>query len=122
MIKKNENRNPKFKFGDNVRISKYKNISTEDYVPNWSEEVFVIKKIKNTVPWTYVISYLNREEIVETFYKKEFQEKNQKEFRIEKARKRKDNKLYAESKSYDSSIDKKIHNINEWIFCTIEIF
>ena len=122
MIKKNKNRNPKFKFGDNVRISKYKNISTEDYVPNWSEEVFVIKKIKNTVPWTYVISYLNREEIVETFYKKEFQEKNQKEFRIEKARKRKDNKLYAESKSYDSSIDKKIHNINEWIFCTIEIF
>ena len=122
MIKKNKNRNPKFKFGDNVRISKYKNISTEDYVPNWSEEVFVIKKIKNTVPWTYVISYLNREEIVETFYKKEFQEKNQKEFRIEKARKRKDNKLYAESKSYDSSIDKKIHNINEWIFSTIEIF
>ena len=122
MIKKNKNRNPKFKFGDNVRISKYKNISTEDYVPNWSEEVFVIKKIKNTVPWTYIISYLNREEIVETFYKKEFQEKNQKEFRIEKARKRKDNKLYAESKSYDSSIDKKIHNINEWIFSTIEIF
>ena len=122
MIKKNKNRNPKFKFGDNVRISKYKNISTEDYAPNWSEEVFVIKKIKNTVPWTYVISYLNREEIVETFYKKEFQEKNQKEFRIEKARKRKDNKLYAESKSYDSSIDKKIHNINEWIFSTIEIF
>ena len=122
MIKKNKNRNPKFKFGDNVRISKYKNISTEDYAPNWSEEVFVIKKIKNTVPWTYIISYLNREEIVETFYKKEFQEKNQKEFRIEKARKRKDNKLYAESKSYDSSIDKKIHNINEWIFSTIEIF
>ena len=122
MIKKNKNRNPKFKFGDNVRISKYKNISTEDYVPNWSEEVFVIKKIKNTVPWTYVISYLNREEIAETFYKKEFQEKNQKEFRIEKARKRKDNKLYAESKSCDSSIDKKIHNINEWIFSTIEIF
>ena len=122
MIKKNKNRNPKFKFGDNVRISKYKNISTEDYVPNWSEEVFVIKKIKNTVPWTYVISYLNREEIVETFYQKEFQEKNQKEFRIEKVRKRKDNKLYAESKSYDSSIDKKIHNINEWIFSTIEIF
>ena len=79
-------------------------------------------KIKNTVPWTYVISYLNREEIVETFYQKEFQEKNQKEFRIEKVRKRKDNKLYAESKSYDSSIDKKIHNINEWIFSTIEIF
>ena len=122
MIKKNKNRNPKFKFGDNVRISKYKNISTEDYAPNWSEEVFVIKKIKNTVPWTYVISYLNREEIVETFYQKEFQEKNQKEFRIEKVRKRKDNKLYAESKSYDSSIDKKIHNINEWIFSTIEIF
>ena len=43
---------PKFKVGDHVRISKYKNIFAKGYTPNWSEEVFVISKIKNTVPWT----------------------------------------------------------------------
>ena len=61
---------PKFKIGDIVKISKYKNIFAKDYVPNWSEEVFVIKKVKNTVPWTYVISDLKGEEILGTFYKK----------------------------------------------------
>ena len=50
-------------------------------MPNWSEEVFVIKKVKNTVPWTYV---LNGEEITGTFYEKELQKINQEEFRIEK--------------------------------------
>ena len=51
----------KFKVGDHVRISKYKSIFTKGYTPNWSEEVFVIRKIKNTVPWTYVINDLNSE-------------------------------------------------------------
>ena len=46
------NKNPKFKVGDRVRISKYKNIFAKGYTLNWSEEVFVIKKVKNTVPWT----------------------------------------------------------------------
>ena len=50
---------PKFKVGDHVRISKHKNIFAKGYTPNWSEEVFVIRKLKNTVPWTYVIDYLN---------------------------------------------------------------
>ena len=54
---------PKLKVGDHVRISKYKNIFSKGYTPNWSEEVFVIKKIKNIVPWTYVIDDLNGEEI-----------------------------------------------------------
>ena len=49
----------KFKVGDHVVISKYKNIFAKDYTPNWSEEIFVIKEIKNTVPWTYVINDLN---------------------------------------------------------------
>ena len=63
-----------------VRISKYKNIFEEGYVPNWSEEVFVIKKVKNTAPWTYFSSDLNKgEEIVGTFYEKEFQKTKQKE-------------------------------------------
>ena len=49
-------KNSKFKVGDHVRISKYKNIFAEEYTPNWSEDVFVINKIKNTVPWTCAIS------------------------------------------------------------------
>ena len=48
------NKNHKFKIGDTVRISKYKNIFAKRYTPNWSEEVFVIEKVKNTVPWTYI--------------------------------------------------------------------
>ena len=56
-------KNPKFKVGDNVRISKYKNIFAKGYTPNWSEEIFVINKIKITVPWTFAISDLNGEEI-----------------------------------------------------------
>ena len=65
-------KDPKFKVGDHVRISKYKNIFAKGYAPNWSE-VFIISKIKNTVPWTYVISDHNGEKIVGTFYEKEFQ-------------------------------------------------
>ena len=53
------NKDPKSKVGDHVRSSKYKNIFAKGYTPNWSEEVFVIRKIKNTVPWTYVIHDLN---------------------------------------------------------------
>ena len=63
-------KNPKFKVGDRVWISKYKNIFAKGYTPNWSEEIFVIKKVKNTVPWTYVINDLNGEEIVGKFYEK----------------------------------------------------
>ena len=87
-------RNPKFKVGDHVRISKYKTIFAKGYTPNWSEEVFVISKIKNTVPLTYVINDLNGEEIIVTFYEKELKKTNQKEFRIEKKIKRKGDKLY----------------------------
>ena len=64
-------KDPKFKVGDHVRISNYKNIFAEGYTPNWSEGVFVISKIKNKVPWSYVINDLNGEEIVGTFPEKE---------------------------------------------------
>ena len=53
-------------------------------MPNWSEDVFIISKIKNTIPWTYVINDLDGEKIIGTFYKKELQKSNQQEFRIEK--------------------------------------
>ena len=105
------NKDPKFKIGDHVRISKYKNIFAKGYTPNWSEEVFVIKKVKNTVPWTYAINDLNGDEIIGTFYEKELQKSNQQEFRIEKVTKKKGDKLYVKWKGYDSSfnswIDKK---------------
>ena len=77
-----------------------------------SEEVFVIKEIKNTVPWTYVINDPNGEQITGTFYGKELQKANQEEFRIEKVIKKKGDKLYVKWKGYDNSlnswIDKKV--------------
>ena len=63
-------KDPKFKIGDIVRISKYKNIFAKGYVPNWSEKVFVIKKVKNTVSWAYVINDLKDEEICKEQIKK----------------------------------------------------
>ena len=105
------NKDPKFKVGDHVRISKYKNIFAKGYTPNWSEEIFVIKKIKNTVPWTYVINDLNSEENIGTFNGKELQKVDQQEFRTDQVIKRKGNKLYVKWKGYDSSfnycVDKK---------------
>ena len=65
--KENNEKDPKFKVGDQVGISKYKNIYTKRYMSNWSEEVYVIKKIKNIVQWTYVIEDLNGKEIVGKF-------------------------------------------------------
>ena len=109
--KETNDKDPKFKVGDRVRISKYKNIFAKGYTPNWSEEVFVIKKVKNSVPWTYVINDLNGEEIMGTFYEKELQKTSQEEFRIEKVIKKKVDKMYVKWKGYDNSfnswIDKK---------------
>ena len=101
----------KFKIGDRIRISKYKNIFAKGYMPNLAEEVFIIKKVKNTLPWTYVINDLSGEEITGAFYEKELQKADQKEFRIEKVLKRKGGKLYVKWKGCDNSfnswIDKK---------------
>ena len=115
--KENNKQGPKFKVSD-VRISKYKNIFTNGYVPNWSEEVFAIKKVKNTVPRTCVISDLNGKEVIGTFQGKELLKRNQKEFRVEKVIKRKGNKLYVKWKGYNNltiGLIKKTkrHRINE---------
>ena len=99
-------KDPKFKAGDHVRISKYKNNFAKGYAPNWSEEVFIISKIKNTVPWTCVI---NGEEIIGTFYEKEQQKTNKKEFRIEKVIKRKGDILYVKQKGYNNSFNRWIN-------------
>ena len=81
---------------DTTYMASIKEINDKDakrYTPNWSEEVFVIKEVKNTVSWTYVINNLNGEEIVGTFYEKELQKASQEEFRIEKVIKRKGKKI-----------------------------
>ena len=76
-----------------------------------SEEIFVTKKVKNTVPWTYIINDLNGEEVIGTFYGKELQKTNEEEFKTEKIIKKKGDKLYVKGKGYDNSfnswIDKK---------------
>ena len=64
------NIDPKFEIGDIVRISTYQNIFVKGYSLNWSEELFVIKKVKNIVRWTYVISDLKGQDILGTFCKK----------------------------------------------------
>ena len=107
----------KFKAGDHLRISKYKNTFAKWYIPNWSEEIFVIKKVKNTVPWTYVVNDLNDEKILLKIYEKELKKTNPQGFTLEKVIKRKPDKLYVKWKGYDSSInswiDKK--DLIEWI-------
>ena len=85
---------PKFKVGDHVRIWKYKKVFAEGCNQNWTEEVFVVIKIKNTVLWTYVISDLNGEKIDESVAKNELQKTSNEKFRIEKVLKRKIYKLY----------------------------
>ena len=93
---------PKFKVGDCVKIlksKKKKNSFAKGYTQNLPEEVFVVSKIKNTVPWTYMISDLNGEELQKT---------SQEKFRIEKLIKRKGDKLYIKWKGYDNSF-------NSWI-------
>ena len=107
-VKAVNDQDPKFKVRDHVRNSKYKNIFAKGYTPNWSEDVFVIKKVKNTVH-----GHLYREEIIGTFYEKKLQKTNHQGFRIEKVIKRKGDKLYVKWKDYDSSfnrwIDKRLN-------------
>ena len=73
------NKNPKFKVGDHLRISKYKNVFAKGHTPSQSEEVFAIKKVKNIVPWTYVINDLNGEGIIgiKNLMKKNLENKKQ---------------------------------------------
>ena len=74
----------KSKVGDYARISKYKNIFAKRYTPNRSKDIFVLKQIKNAVPWTYVISDLNGEEIIGSFYEKELQKAGKKKSELKK--------------------------------------
>ena len=68
----NEKRS-RFKVGDRVRISKFKNIFAKGYTPNWSKEIFIVDKINDTVPCTYNLKDLNDAEIIGSFYDQELQ-------------------------------------------------
>ena len=101
-------KDPKFKVGDRVRISKYKNIFAKGYSQNWSEEVFVVSNMKSTVPWTYITSDLNGEKAACSFYEKELQKTSREKLRIEKVIKRKGDKLYVKWKGYNNSFNSVI--------------
>ena len=104
------NRENNNKVRNHVIISKHKNLVAKSDVLNWSVKVFVIEEIKNNVTWAYINGDLNGEKIIGKFYKKELQKINQKQFRDEKAIKRKDDSLYVKQKgqnySFNSWIDK----------------
>ena len=106
-VEESNKKDPKFKVGDHVRI--YKNAFAKGYTPNWSEEFFVVNKVQNAVPWTYLINDLNGEEIKGSFYEKELQKTDEKDFRIEKVIKKKGDKLFVKWKGYDNSF-------NSWIY------
>ena len=72
-VAESNEKSTRFSVGDRVRISKFKNIFAKGYTPNWSKEIFVVNKIKNTVPWTYELKDLNREDIIGRFYDRELQ-------------------------------------------------
>ena len=100
------NEDPNLEVGDHVGILRYKNIFANGCTPNWSEETFVIKKVKNSIPWTNVINDLNGTEIIGTFFEKELQKTNQREFRTKKVIKKKGDKLFMKWKGCDSSFNR----------------
>ena len=70
-IDEHNEKDSRFKVGDRFRISRCKNIFAKGYVPNWSKEIFIVDKINDTVPYTYILKDLNDEEITGSFYDKE---------------------------------------------------
>ena len=103
---------PKFSIGDNVRITKKKNVFDKGYTQRWTEEVFKFSMIQLTIPVTYKITDYNGEEIQGSFYEQELQKTSQSTFRIEKVLKRPGDKSLAKwmgySKSFNSMIDTKV--------------
>ena len=106
-------RKPKFKVGDRVRITKKKKAFEKSFTTNWSEELFIITKVKNTKPPTYEIEDLNGKAIQGSFYEQELQKSKQSSYRIEKILKRRvakngQKEVYVKWKGYDSVF-------NSWI-------
>jgi len=74
----------KFKVGDTVRISRIKGLFEKGYLPNWSEEIYTVCEVKNTVPFTYILKDTSGDIISGSFYNEELQKASQEVFRIEK--------------------------------------
>ena len=72
-IDEHNEKDSRFKVGDRVRISKFKNIFAKGYTPNWSKEILIVDKINDTLPYTYNLKDLNDEEIIGNFYDRELQ-------------------------------------------------
>ncbi|CAK1598248.1 unnamed protein product [Parnassius mnemosyne] len=109
---KNDNVKRKFNVGDYVRISKYKGTFEKGYTPNWSTEIFKIRKLQNTIPTTYLIEDTIRgQQILGGFYTQELQKtKYPNKYLVEKVLRRKGNKVLVKwlglSSSENSCIDK----------------
>ena len=105
-----DRKEPKFKVGDKIRISRKKDFFEKGYTPRWTEEVFEITKVLYTDPPTYKIKDLNGEEIQGTFYEQEMQKTTQEVYRIEKVIKRKGNKSYVKWLGYSSKFNSWVDN------------
>ena len=75
-IDEHNEKDSRFNVGDRVRISKFKNILAKGYTPNWSSEIFIVDKVNDTVPYTYNLKDLNDEEIIGSFYDKNYKKLN----------------------------------------------
>ena len=106
-IKEFNDKVSKFKVGDHVKISKYKNIFAKRYIPNWSKEIFVIKKLEIQFIGHMLLMISMMKKLLEHFMKKNYK-KNQQGFRTGKVIKIKGSKLYVKWKGYNNLF-------NSWI-------
>ena len=98
------NQKPKFKVGEKVRISKFKHVFEKGYTPNWTTEIFTINKIRNTVPFTYMLKDYRNDTIVGSFYEQELLKvQNPDVCLIEKVMKRNGNKIFVKWLGFDNS-------------------
>lgn len=101
-----------FKAGDHVRISKMKKVFEKTYTRSWSNEVFRIKKVRYTVPPTYVIEDLNKNEIDGHFYTQELKKtKFPNNYLIERILRRKGDKILVKWLDFDDPTWEKSSNI-----------
>ena len=101
---------PNFSIGDKVRITKKKKTFEKGYTTRWTEEIFTIVEVKNTLPVTYKIADLNGEEIQGSFYEPELQKTSQQLFRIEKVIKRGKKKSLVKLKGYSDDFNSWVDN------------
>ena len=101
-------KDPKFKVGDHVRISKYENFFAKGHAPNWSEEVFLLVKLKMQFLGLMLLVTWMVKKLLEIFTKKNCKKTSQEKFRVKKVLKRKDDKFYVEWNGNDN-------RFNSWI-------